>query len=121
MVRAALDFATKSPYFHGFRNGSAITVDEMRKDAIQRFENREVESAIFSWLVPFETEGRNVFTIVFKKMEAKYADILEIEIKSVTALKDQSKKYKADATIYSESEIRNPKPQPGNSALDKAL
>jgi len=54
-------------------------------------------------------------------MEAKYADILEIEIKSVTALKDQSKKYKADATIYSESEIRNPKPQPGNSALDKAL
>jgi len=67
MVRAALDFATKSPYFHGFRNGSAITVDEMRKDAIQRFENREVESAIFSWLVPLETEGRNVFTIVFKK------------------------------------------------------
>ena len=96
-------------------------MDEMRKDAIQRFENREVESAIFSWLVPLETEGRNVFTIVFKKMGAEYVSTMEIEIKSVTALKDQSKKYEADATIYSESEIRNPKPQPGNSALDKTL
>ena len=100
-VRAALDFAMKEPCFKGF--GAAYhgwSADEMRKVAIALFEDRKVTSATFSSVTSEMENYRQPFVITFTPLANGYAPTVEIEIRSVEALRTQAKLYKADATAY---------------------
>jgi hypothetical protein len=117
-VRAALDFATKTPCFKGF--GAAYagwSADEMRKVAIGLFEDRKVTSATFSFVTPEMENYRQLFVITFTPLANGYAPTVEIEIKSVEELRTKAKLYKSDATAYAGTR----KPKRTGRAIDDTL
>lgn len=118
VARAALDLATKSIFFHNFGTDShLLPVDELRKMAIALFEDRKVASAIFSKVTPKTEHARQPFIITFTPMANGYAPTVEIEIKSVEALRTQAKLYKADATAYAGTR----KPKSKGRVIDDTL
>lgn len=107
-VRAALEFATKSHHFKDFGSVySGWPVDEMRKAAIALLEDRKVAAATFSFVTPEIENCRQPFIITFTPLANGNAPRVEIDIKSVDALRTQAKLYKSDSTAYAET--RKPK------------
>ncbi|WP_426105451.1 hypothetical protein [Massilia sp. TSP1-1-2] len=116
-VRAALDFATSIVCFHRFEPARGMPLEELRRKAIERFDDRQVVSATFSMVSPEGEEARQPFRIIFTSMADGHVPIVEVNIKSVVELRARAKLYRRDASAY--SEVRKPRRKGRN--LDKTL